>query len=269
MQDRESGISYTEFSYMLLQALDFMHLCREHGCRLQIGGGDQWGNITAGIDLCRKKLGRTVHGLTLPLITNSDGTKFGKTAEGAVWLDPGRTSPYRFYQFWMRTGDRDAIRYLRYFTFLDRERIGELQRSRDRDPHLRLAQKSLAREMTGMIHGPEAAGEAEQVSGILFGGGLESITERAFGQMMEEIPSAALSRSRLGAGMTLLDLAAESRLLPSRGQARQMISRGGLSLNNRRETDPSLPVGPGLLLFGRYLLLRKGKKDYLAVRFDE
>ena len=179
MEDRETGISYTEFSYMLLQAFDFMVLCRDQNCELQIGGSDQWGNITAGIDLCRKKLGKQVFGLTLPLITNADGTKFGKTEAGAIWLDPKRTSVYRFYQFWINTDDRDVIRYLKYFTFLSQEEIAALEKQHAENPGPRAAHKALAKSATDLIHGESATTEAVRASEILFGGNLDGITEDA------------------------------------------------------------------------------------------
>src|SRR5437870_12604972 len=172
MEDREVGISYTEFSYMLLQAFDFYVLCRDYHCELQIGGSDQWGNVTAGIDLCRKKLGRTVYGLTLPLITNADGTKFGKTEAGAVWLDAGRTSIYKFYQFWIRADDRDVLRYLKYFTFLSQDEIAALERRHTENPGARVAHRALAGAVTDFVHGPSATAEAVRASEILFGGDL-------------------------------------------------------------------------------------------------
>src|SRR3984957_6271350 len=175
MEDREAGISYTEFSYMLLQAFDFYHLRKEHNCELQIGGSDQWGNITAGTDLCRKKLGAHTFGLTLPLILNSDGSKFGKSVAGAVWLDPKQTSVYRFYQFWIRTDDRDVVRYLNYFTFLTREEIDALATSHQHNPGAREAHKALAKAATDLIHGPSATAEAIRASEILFGGQLDGI----------------------------------------------------------------------------------------------
>src|SRR3989454_1309262 len=177
MEDREVGISYTEFSYMLLQAFDFYVLARDHQCELQIGGSDQWGNITAGIDLCRKKLGQPVFGLTLPLITNADGSKFGKTEAGAIWLDPKRTSVYRFYQFWINTDDRDVIRYLKYFTFLSREEIAALETKHAENPGAREAHRALAISVTDLIHGTKPAIEAFRASQILFGGELNGISE--------------------------------------------------------------------------------------------
>src|SRR5882762_7845405 len=177
MEDREVGISYTEFSYMLLQAFDFYVLCRDQSCELQIGGSDQWGNLTAGMDLCRKKLGRSVFGLTLPLITKADGTKFGKTEAGTVWLDPKRTSVYRFYQFWIQTDDRDAIRYLKYFTFLTQDEIAALEKQHAENPGARAAHKALAKAVTELVHGPSATAEAMRASEILFGGELQGVTE--------------------------------------------------------------------------------------------
>src|SRR5204862_7126011 len=172
MEDRETGISYTEFSYMLLQAFDFYQLRKDVNCELQIGGSDQWGNITAGMDLCRKKMSAHVFGLTLPLITNADGSKFGKTVAGAVWIDARRTSVYRFYQFWIRTDDRDVVRYLKYFTFLSRDEIGELEGEHGKNPGARAAHKALAKAVTDLVHGPSATAEAVRASEILFGGEL-------------------------------------------------------------------------------------------------
>src|SRR6202012_3131240 len=180
MEDRETGISYTEFSYMLLQAFDFMVLCRDHNCELQIGGSDQWGNITAGIELARKKLGRQVFGLTLPLITNADGSKFGKTVAGAIWLDPRRTSVYKFYQFWINTDDRDVIGYLKYFTFLAQDEIGALEKQHAENPGARAAHKTLAAEATKMIHEQRNLDVAIRASEILFGGNLDGIDEKTF-----------------------------------------------------------------------------------------
>ena len=189
MEDRETGISYTEFSYMLLQAFDFYELRRLHQCELQIGGSDQWGNITAGMDLCRKKMGAHVFGLTLPLITNADGSKFGKSVAGAIWLDAHRTSVYRFYQFWIRTDDRDVISRLKYFTFLSQEEIADLERQHLEKPEGRAAHKALAKAVTDMIHGAAATAEVMRASEILFGGGLEGISETTFHDIIGEVPT--------------------------------------------------------------------------------
>jgi tyrosyl-tRNA synthetase len=265
MEDREVGISYTEFSYMLLQAFDFFHLRKECHCELQIGGSDQWGNITAGMDLCRKKLGAHVFGLTLPLITNADGTKFGKSVAGAVWLNPKRTSVYRFYQYWIRVDDRDVIRFLKFFTFLTREEIEALEARHKERPEARAAHKALARAVTDLVHGEEATREAIRASEILFGGGLEGIQENTFQEIAAEVPSARIELSRMEAGVSLVELLVHAGLSPSKGQARKDVEGGGAYLNNLRETDPLRSVGAQDLLFGKYLLLRKGKRNYAVL----
>ncbi|MEW6303879.1 MAG: tyrosine--tRNA ligase [Verrucomicrobiota bacterium] len=283
MEDREVGISYTEFSYMLLQAFDFCHLCKEFNCELQIGGSDQWGNITAGIDLTRKKLGRHVFGLTLPLITNADGSKFGKTAAGAVWLDAKRTSVYRFYQFWINTDDRDVVRYLKYFTLLGREEIETLEQKHVANPGAREAHHTLAKVMTDLIHGEQATREAVRASQILFSTttttttttppppSLENITdvsEETFAEIVGEIPTKEIGISELhGAGQPLLELLVRSGLCSSKGQARKDIEGGGIYVNNVRESNLQRAVNASDLLFGKYLLLRKGKKTYVVVEF--
>jgi tyrosyl-tRNA synthetase len=266
MEDREVGISYTEFSYMLLQAFDFYVQCRDYGCELQIGGSDQWGNITAGIDLTRRKLGRTVYGVTLPLITKADGTKFGKTEAGTVWLDPARTSVYKFYQFWIRTDDRDVIQYLKYFTFLSQDEIGALERQHLENPGARAAHKALARAVTELVHGPSATEEAIRASEILFGGELAGITESTFNEIVGEVPTKELGRGELdGAGKLLIELLVNSGLCPSKGQARKDLEGGGVYLNNARETSPQRMVGTSDLLFDKHLLLRKGKRNYVVI----
>jgi len=266
MEDRENGISYTEFSYMLLQAFDFYVLCRDHNCELQIGGSDQWGNITAGIDLTRRKLGRTAFGLTLPLITNADGTKFGKTEAGAIWLDPKRTSVYRFYQFWINTDDRDAIRYLKYFTFLSKEEIEALEKKHAENPGPREAHKALAKAATDLIHGPNATTEAIRASEILFGGELKGIAESTFDEIVGEVPTKEIEKAKLdGAGLPLVELLVHAGLCPSKGQARKDLEGGGLYLNNQRIADVNRSAGAADLLFGKYLLLRKGKRTYAVL----
>ena len=266
MEDRDAGISFTEFSYMLLQAFDFYHLKQAHDCDLQIGGSDQWGNITAGIELTRRKLTETVFGLTLPLITNADGSKFGKTEAGAVWLDPARTSVYKFYQFWIRTDDRDAVNYLKYFTFLPKEEIEALEKQHEENPSARAAHTALAIAMTNLIHGDAATAEAQQASKILFGGGLEGITENTFNEIVGEVPSVEIEKSKLeGEGLPLLKLFVASGLCPSNGQARKDLQGGGLNLNNERQSDSQHRVTTDALLFGKHLLLRKGKRNYTVV----
>ena len=266
MEDREAGISYAEFSYMLLQAFDFYVLCRDYHCELQIGGSDQWGNITAGIDLCRKKLGRAVYGLTLPLITNADGTKFGKTEAGAVWLDAGRTSVYKFYQFWIRTHDRDVLRYLKYFTFLSQDEIAALERQHTENPGARAAHRALAGAVTDLVHGPSATAEAVRASEILFGGDLAGISETTFKDIVGEVPTKEIEKGQLdGAGKPLVELLVHSGLCPSKGQARKDIEGGGVYVNNIREPNFQRTVTASDLLFGKHLLMRKGKRNYAVL----
>ena len=273
MDDREVGISYTEFSYMLLQAHDFYWLASQkdeigkpYNCELQIGGSDQWGNITAGIELCRKKLGKTVYGLTLPLITNADGTKFGKTEAGAIWLDPKKTSIYKFYQFWINTDDRDVIRYLKYFTFLSAEQIAEAEAKHAQNPGAREAHNQLANYMTKMIHGEQAAKDAARASFILFGMELEGVAPGVFDLIIGEVPTKEIEKSKLdGVGVPLVELLVHSGLCPSKGQARKDIEGGGVNVNNVRESSATRAVTTNDLLFGKHLLLRKGKKNYVVV----
>jgi len=261
MEDRETGISYTEFSYMLLQAFDFMVLARDQNCELQIGGSDQWGNITAGIDLCRKKLSKIVFGLTLPLITNADGTKFGKTEAGAVWLDPKRTSVYKFSQFWINTDDRDVIRYLKFFTFLPREEIESLEKKHSENPGAREAHKALAISVTDLIHGTKSAIESFRASQILFGGELTGISEITFDGFINEVPKKEIEKSKLdGVGIPLVELLIHAELSSSKGQARKDIEGGGVNINNVREASAARAVTSNDLLFGKHILLRKGKK---------
>jgi len=262
----ETGLSYTEFSYMLLQAYDFVHLHDRYGCLLQIGGSDQWGNITAGMDLTRKKLGRTVFGLTLPLITNANGTKFGKTEAGSVWLDPSRTSIYKFYQFWIRTDDRDAVRYLKFFTFLSQEEIAALEKQHIENPGARAAHKALAKEVTDLVHGPAATAEAMRASEILFGGELAGISETTFNEIVGEVPTKEIGKADLdGTGKPLVELLVHSGLCTAKGQARRDIEGGGAYVNNIREPSFQRTVTAKDLLFGKHLLLRKGKRNYVVL----
>jgi len=266
MEDRDTGISYAEFSYMLLQALDFYVLCRNLNCELQIGGSDQWGSITAGIDLTRKKLGRTVFGLTLPLITKADGTKFGKTEAGTVWLDPKRTTVYRFYQFWIQTDDRDVSRYLKYFTFLTQEEIASLERQHAENPGARAAHTALAKAVTELVHGATPMAEAVRASEILFGGDLAGVSESTFNEIVGEVPTKEIDKSQLdGAGKPLVEVLIHSGLCPSKGQARKDIEGGGVYINNSRAGNFQRAVTSNDLLFGKHLLLRKGKRNYVVV----
>jgi len=262
------GISFTEFSYMLLQAYDFLHLFDEFDCRLQIGGSDQWGNITMGIDLIRKLRRTEVWGLTSPLVLKADGTKFGKTETGTVWLDAGRTSPYQLHQFLVRSEDAVVGAYLRYFTFLDHEEILELDRRTAEHPERREAQRRLAREVCTLVHGPEEAERAERAAGALFGEELSGLDERSLLEVLADAPSTELPRSRLeGGGLPLVDLLEETGMDPSKGRARTTIEQGGAYVNNRRETDTSRALAADDLVAGRYLVLRKGKKSYHLVTF--
>ena len=266
MEDRDVGISYTEFSYMILQALDFHYLCESQDCELQVGGSDQWGNITAGIDLIHRKQNRQAYGLTLPLITNADGTKFGKTESGAVWLDVNRTSIYQFYQFWVRVDDRDVVRYLKYFTFLSRDEVEELASQHEAEPHARIAHKALAREVTALVHGEEAVTEAIRASEILFGGELEGITEATFREVAGEVPTCELSTDRFGGeGLWLPELLHEAGLAQSRGQARKDVKGGGVYVNGKRVDDEQHKLTASDLMFGKYVLLRRGKRNYAVV----
>jgi len=266
MEDREVGISYTEFSYMLLQSFDFYVLCRDHNCELQIGGSDQWGNITAGIDLVRKKLGRVSHGLTLPLITKADGTKFGKTESGSVWLDPKKTSVYRFYQFWINTDDRDVIRYLKFFTFLSSEEIATLEKKQTENPGAREAHKALAKEVTDLIHGAATTTEVIRASEILFGGELAGISEATFNEIIGEVPTKEVEKAKLdGAGTQLVELLVQGGLCPGKGQARKDVDGGGVYVNNVRQAGWQRAITASDLLFGKHLLLRKGKKNYVVM----
>ena len=265
----DAGISYTEFSYQLLQAHDFYHLHSNpnYKCDLQIGGSDQWGNITAGTDLIRKKLGKTAAwGLTFPLITKSDGTKFGKTEGGAVWLDPKKTSPYKFYQFFVNTEDVMVVPYLKKFTLLSREAIEALETQHVADPGRREAHKALAREVTCLVHGQAALDAALRASEILFGAEIGDTSEETFKDVVGEIPTKDFERTKLeGAGTTLIDLLVYTGLAPSKGQARKDIEGGGIYVNNVREASITRSVATSDLLFGKYLLLRKGKRTYAVL----
>lgn len=266
MEDRENGISYTEFSYMLLQAYDFYHLRKTLTCELQVGATDQWGNITAGTELIRKKLGAAAYGLVFPLLTKADGTKYGKTAAGAVWLDAKRTSPYRFYQFFMQAEDADVVKLLKVLTFLSPEEIAALEAEVKTSPGARAAQKALARAVTTLVHGETATADAQRASELMFGGGLDGIGEELFRDVVGEIPTKELERTKLeGGGAPLGDLLVHAGLAPSKGQARKDIEGGGIYLNNVRTAEASRAVTHNDLLFGKYLLLRKGKRTYAVL----
>ena len=265
--ESEDGISYTEFTYMMLQAYDFLKLNEQYDCTLQMGGSDQWGNILAGTDLIRRVRGGKAHGLVFPLVTNAAGTKFGKTESGTVWLSADRTSPYRFYQFWLNTDDRDAVPYLKYFTWLDRAAIAELERVTLEEPGRREAQRTLAREVTRMVHGDDALAGAERASQVLFGGAVEELSVRELLDVFEEAPSTEIPADAFsGDGLGVLELLTTADLAKSNGEARRLVRSGGVYLNNHRLTDESMFVTAKDAIEGRLLVLRKGKKNYALVQ---
>jgi tyrosyl-tRNA synthetase len=257
----ETGMSFTEFSYQLLQSNDFFELHRRHGCALQFGGSDQWGNITAGVDYIRRRGAGPVHAFTTPLVTKADGTKFGKTEGGAVWLDPEMTSPYAFYQFWVNTDDRDVIGYLKYFSFRSHEELVELEKAAAERPAAREAQRALASELTTLVHGAEQCAQAEAASRALFGrGALDELSAATLRAALAEAGTATVSA--LGPVATLLK---ESGLVASMNEARRTIAEGGAYVNNERVTDAEAVVEPGQLLHGRYLVLRRGRRTIAGV----
>lgn len=266
LEEDDSGITFTEFAYMLLQAYDFMELNRRVGCTLQMGGSDQWGNITAGIDLLRRMRGEKAYGITFPLVTGSGGEKFGKTAAGAVWLDPERTSPYRFYQFWINTGDDEVIRYLKFSTLLARDEIAELEASLESNPQERAAQRALAEHVTRAVHGESGVHKAAQATSALFGGDISGLGAGDIADIFADVPSSKISRSDLeGEGRPVVDLLVEAEVATSKGDARRSIEGGGIYVNNRRVGEPDARLTSGDAVGGRYLILRKGKKRYHLV----
>jgi len=261
------GISFTEFSYLLLQAYDFLQLFDRYHCVLQMGGSDQWGNITAGIDLIRKLRARKAHGLVMPLVTTSAGVKFGKTEAGSVWLDPERTSPFTFYQFWLNTDDRDVIPYLKFFTFLDRHTIEALEVATLASPEAREAQRVLAREVTTLVHGAEQVARAERGSSLLFTEDITTLPIEDVLAVFEDVPSTELPATEFaGEGVGLVDLVARVQLAASKSEARRLVQSGGVYLNNRRTADVQLRITKAQAIGGRILLLRKGSKQHHLVR---
>ncbi len=261
------GMSFTEFSYQLLQGYDFLHLYREHNCVLQVGGDDQWGNITAGIDLTRKLAGAGVYGLTSPLITTASGQKFGKTEAGTIWLDAARTSPYEFYQYWMRCDDRDVISLLKRFTYLPMERIGELEKAVAERPEKREAQAVLAEEVTRLVHGEELLGVAVKASQVLFGQEIEGLSDADLSSIFADVPSTSLSRDKLDEGLGLLDALTESKLCSSRGDAKKLIKAGGAYVNNVRMGELDYVLKTADLASETIMVLRSGKKKYHLLKF--
>ena len=269
LEDREHGISYTEFSYQLLQAYDFLQLYDEYGCRLQTGGTDQWGNIVAGMDLTRRlRPEASTFGMTLPLVTRADGSKFGKTEEGNVWLDPQRTSPYKFYQFWINTADADVIQYLKYFTFLPREEIDGLAGQVEQAPQKRAAQKALAAEITHRVHGEAELGNAVKASDAMFGGDLSGLDEATLEDVFSEMPSTELPEAVLSADRPLIDVLVECEIFKSKGEGRRLVKNGGLYLNNTRVDADDTKLTDQALCAGRIPVIRTGKKSYHLLKFS-
>ncbi|MDA1477642.1 tyrosine--tRNA ligase [Bacillus changyiensis] len=261
----ESGISYTEFSYMILQSLDFLNLYRNNQCKLQIGGSDQWGNITSGLELIRKsEENAKAFGLTIPLVTKADGTKFGKTEGGAVWLDKEKTSAYEFYQFWINTDDRDIVKYLKYFTFLSKEEIEELAEKTETAPEKREAQKRLAEEMTYLVHGREAYEQAVNISRALFSGDIKQLTAEEVKVGFKGVPSLELEQT---AELSLVDVLVQTKLSPSKRQAREDITNGAVYINGERRTDISAILSSEDRIEGQFTVLRRGKKKYFLLTY--
>ena len=264
----ESGMSYTEFSYMLLQAYDFVHLNREYGCEIQVGGSDQWGNITAGIDLGRRMNRAALHGMTWPLLTTASGEKMGKTADGAVWLDAERTSPYKFYQYWINVTDEDVSKCLRHLTDLTREEVEDLDRQREVESHRNASQKKLAEELTRIVHGEDGLAKALRATDVLnHGAPLEGISDHDLQQIFAEAPSADLDRGDLSEGIPVIDGLVATKLCKSKGDARRTIKDGGAYVNSCRVTDMDARLSEEHLVAGNLIVLRRGKKNYGLLRF--
>ncbi|WP_436373254.1 tyrosine--tRNA ligase [Cytobacillus sp. BC1816] len=262
----ETGISFTEFTYTILQAMDFLHLYENHNCKMQIGGSDQWGNITTGLELIRKMApeGSKAYGLTIPLVTKADGTKFGKTESGAIWLDPEKTSPYEFYQFWINTADADVIKYLKFFTFLSREEIEGLEKAVQEEPHLRKAQKTLAEEMTRLIHGDEALEQAIKITAALFSGEIKNLSASEIKQGFKDVPSYEHSE---GEELGIVDLLVAAKISPSKRQAREDVTNGAVSVNGERITELDYTLSDKDKIEGQFTVIRRGKKKYFLIKY--
>ncbi|MFJ7727241.1 tyrosine--tRNA ligase [Neobacillus sp. NPDC097160] len=261
----ETGISFTEFTYTILQAMDFNHLYEHHNCKLQIGGSDQWGNITSGLELIRKMQpeGSKAFALTIPLVTKADGTKFGKTEGGAVWLDAEKTSPYEFYQFWINTADADVIKYVKFFTFLSHEEIDQLARSVEEEPHLRKAQKALAEEMTRLIHGEESLQQAIKISQALFSGDVKNLSAAEIKQGFKDVPSFDAQDVE----GNLVDLLVAAKISPSKRQAREDITNGAVTVNGEKITDTNYSLNENDRIEGQFTIIRRGKKKYTLIKY--
>ncbi|MFW5656603.1 MAG: tyrosine--tRNA ligase [Bacteroidota bacterium] len=269
-EDSKTGMSFTEFTYQLVQGFDFLWLFENKNCKLQMGGSDQWGNITTGTELIRRKNGGAAYALTIPLVTKSDGGKFGKTESGNIWLDPERTSPYAFYQFWLNASDADAAQYLKTFTLLSREEIESLISEHEKSPHLRVLQKRLAKEVTIMVHSKADYENAVAASEVLFGKAttdkLRTLDERTFLSVFDGVPTFAVSKEVVENGVDILDLLAEhTSVFPSKGELRRTIKGGGLSINKEKITDQEKQIDAGDLLNEKYILVQKGKKNYFII----
>ncbi|WP_283942853.1 tyrosine--tRNA ligase [Paenibacillus konkukensis] len=257
-----NGISFTEFSYMILQAYDFFRMNSDINCSLQVGGSDQWGNITAGLELIGKSTGNKAFGLTMPLVTKSDGTKFGKTAGGAVWLDADKTSPYQFYQFWINTHDNDVVKFLKYFTFLAPEEIARLEEQVSASPEKREAQRVLAKEVTELVHGADAALSAIKISEVLFSGNVDTLSGREIEDAFQDVPSAEVTGE-----IALIDLLLAVKAAPSKRQAKQDIESGAVSVNGAKVTDLNKALTAGDGMEGKYIVIRRGKRNYYLAKF--
>lgn len=262
----ETGISFTEFTYTILQGIDFYQLYTKYDCKLQIGGSDQWGNITTGLEMIRKLVGdgAKAYGLTIPLVTKADGTKFGKTESGTVWLDPEKTTPYEFYQFWINTADADVIQYLKYFTFLDKETIDELEESVKNEPHLRKAQRRLAEEVTRLIHGEEALQSAIRISEALFSGDISELNASEIEQGLKDVPTYIHEE---GGDSRLVEILVHAKISPSKRQAREDIQNGAISINGERVTDIQYSLTDEDKIDGRFTVIRRGKKKYYLIQY--
>lgn len=261
----EHGISYTEFTYTILQAIDFGHLNRELNCKIQVGGSDQWGNITSGIELMRRMYGQTdAYGLTIPLVTKSDGKKFGKSESGAVWLDAEKTSPYEFYQFWINQSDEDVIKFLKYFTFLGKEEIDRLEQSKNEAPHLREAQKTLAEEVNKFIHGEEALNDAIRISQALFSGDLKSLSAKELKDGFKDVPQVTLSNGTTN----IIDVLIETGVSPSKRQAREDVNNGAIYINGERQQDVNYELTSDDKIDSEFTIIRRGKKKYFMVNYQ-
>lgn len=263
----DTGISFTEFTYQILQSVDFLTLHNDHNIQLQIGGADQWGNITAGIDLIHKIKGadEAVYGLTIPLMLKADGTKFGKTAGGAIWLDADKTSPYEFYQFWLNQDDRDVIRYLKFFTFLGQDEINQLAATVEDEPEKRLAQRRLAEEVTRFVHGEEALESAQHISEILFSGDIQRLTLTEVQEAFEKVPNVSINSEPTN----IVELLTETAIEPSRRQAREDITNGAITINGERCTDTDAQLNPKTNFSGKFMVIRRGKKNYFLAKVKD